>query len=445
MDEIIKHKIELYKKDDNLLQLPIFFFCRKGKNKIKHQWENENGAKCQIRCMCDMGIPGAFEQDVYSATLRFLVLQGCPEYIEVSYFDIAKALNLNPKTWHTKIRKAIYKLSMARYEFTNCFYDKSKQTFTKETLAFSLFSTPRLLDSSVIGRKRSKLELNFPSIITNNMKGNYFRWIDFEMYKSLPSGLTRRLYEYLHKRRYGDNKFVIGVEKLCRWLPIDDTNKTRTQKRICTMAESLRKTGYLKAFWYDKKKNVCHFTYNKEKFPKLNIEAETCTGELQEDCEVEQVEQQKSTAIPQKQAVFVCANEHERVLLDAVGKKIVLIVREMPGYKENLPAVIAEYRAQKSTIRNPVGWFRDAIKKGFRAVEPEPEPIETPISTDFDYEHEYSEQKAISTPKKDAWDALKIGDSYNGETITNVEESAFLTKNCAVPYCIFAVDGWKRQ
>ena len=70
--------------------------------------------------------------------------------------------------------------------------------------------------------KKQCVTVTLPDIVKRNMVHKYYQWLDFALYKRIKSGLPRRLYEYLEKIRYHkqNNTLTIGIDKLCRWLPM---------------------------------------------------------------------------------------------------------------------------------------------------------------------------------------------------------------------------------
>lgn len=118
---------ELYAKENNSVQLPLFYFG-KGKRPEKTITEWQDGNKeYQLKCVCEYGVPGSFEQDVYTATMRIWFKQGMPESIIFNYSDIARELHLSPpKDYVKQIRESMRRLAMARYEFSKCFLMKKR-------------------------------------------------------------------------------------------------------------------------------------------------------------------------------------------------------------------------------------------------------------------------------------------------------------------------------
>ena len=126
---------QLYCKEKNLLQLPIFYFDKSNEKEVTISWQEEDGRKCEITCCSSEGLPGSLEQDIYATSMRLWVIQGMSiDGIEVQYSNIAQILNLNLVHWKTKIIKSLLKLGAARYKFTECFIIGSHFSFSLKNM-----------------------------------------------------------------------------------------------------------------------------------------------------------------------------------------------------------------------------------------------------------------------------------------------------------------------
>ena len=227
--------LEPYIKEKNLLQLSLFYF---GKGRLKRtevKWLGKHG-ECKLECVCKYGVPGSFDQDVYTACMRLWVKQGKPDDgIYLNYSDIARELCLKPKDSVGRIKASLKRLAQARYEFTECFILMDQGNPRIFNTHFSLFDSASLFDYKQ-GTRRSKRvsesKLIFPKEIKNNLEAQYYQYLEMTWYRALPDGLPRRLYEYLEKRRYHnvDGVFTIAEDTLCRWLPITDKHTTKEKE-----------------------------------------------------------------------------------------------------------------------------------------------------------------------------------------------------------------------
>lgn len=256
--------LEPYAKENNILQLSLFNFHKKKVRETVVEWKDDQG-EYKLRCVCKYGVPGIFEQDVYTACMRLWVKKGMTgRGVEVNYSEIARELGLQPRSSVSRIRKSLRKLAMARYEFVQCFVEAREDGTGRIDAYFSLFDSATLFNAnSGKSKKKSKSFLVFPRELKQNLELKYYQMLDMAWYRRLPEGLPRRLYEYLEKRRYHSRRkvFTIAEELLCRWLPVKIKHTTKRRETIEKIAGYLIEAGYLKGYEFDRRRKMCLFEY----------------------------------------------------------------------------------------------------------------------------------------------------------------------------------------
>lgn len=131
--------LSLYIKENNLLQLSLYYFGKGRPNRTFVEWSDQDG-NYKLECVCKYGVPGSLDQDVYTATMLIWVKQGRPDgRIKLNYSDIAKELGVLPRDWNNKIKKSLKRLAQARYELENCFVKANKEGKKKISTHFSLY------------------------------------------------------------------------------------------------------------------------------------------------------------------------------------------------------------------------------------------------------------------------------------------------------------------
>lgn len=263
----MKDYLEPYIKENNVIQLSLFYFSDRKLSSRVVEWSDNDG-EYKLKITCDYGIPGSLEHDIYTVIMKMWLKQGTENpRITLNYSDIARELGLQPNSWVTKIKKSLRRLGSTRYEFEECFVKADENGNNKITTFFSLFDTVHLYESSKKkSRRNSKSELVFPNDIVRNVQANYYQLLDMIWYRKLPDGLARRLYEFLAKKYYlrKDNIFKISEEAICRWLPITDKNTTKRKKLLEKTANDLILSSFLKSYRFDKKNKVCFFEYRED-------------------------------------------------------------------------------------------------------------------------------------------------------------------------------------
>ena len=259
---------ELYAKENSTIQLPLFYFGKGKPEKLITEWIDRD-KEYKLKCVCEYGVPGSFEQDVYTATMRIWIKQGMPEQVIFNYSDIARELHLNPpKDYVKQIRESMKRLSMARYELKRCFLMKTKNGTEEVDVYFSLYDSASLFAfdpkfKNMNNKRKSKSIIIFPPELKMNLENQYYQLLEMSWYRALPEGLSRRLYEYLEKRRYHNiqGEFIISEEFLCRWLPVKTQHTTERRKTLEHIAQPLIEKGYLKSYKFDPMRGHCIFTY----------------------------------------------------------------------------------------------------------------------------------------------------------------------------------------
>lgn len=249
-----RSKKRLYCKEKNLLQLPLFYFEKTSKKEIEISWEDE-GYECKVTCSTNRELPGALEMDIFSACMRIWVKQGMSDDgVLIENTDIADELDLNYRNWCTKIKNSILKLGAARYEFYRCFVDVKKRKMTS-IRQFCLFTTVQADEFEIEDkRKINKYKLIFAPQIKCNLEKRYYQWLDFDLYKRIETGVGRKLYEFLEKKRYQNKnqKFSISEDKIYRWIPITNVDIYQRRKTMKKGIASLVKHDYLKGAYLER-------------------------------------------------------------------------------------------------------------------------------------------------------------------------------------------------
>jgi len=372
-----KNCIVPYAKENNLLQLPLYFFGKSVhiKKKWDFEWSDKEGSY-KLTCACERGVPGSFEQDVYTGCMRIWISQGMSHgKIVLNYSDIARALELKPvKAWVGKIKKSLKKLALARYEFVQCFIKADKEGNNKVSTFFSLFDSASLFEHEKgKSKKDSKTILTFPNIIQENLEAKYYQMLDMVWYRSLPEGLPRRLYEYLAKRKYHsvNGVFIISEEALCRWLPIRDKNPTNRRKRLKRIADALISERYLVSYSFDKRKKHCVFAYERNSIPR-NLEIKKIAEQNVIDTTSTPVE--SNVSIPQRSIFSTVQNQQYYIelyeWLNSIPyfhkrKKQEIISLPMMKVVDVYQGIRAEYEILKRDGKKPKGtWiYRQFMEK----------------------------------------------------------------------------------
>ena len=402
---------EIYVKENNLLQLGLFYFGKKNPPKqIITEWSDSKG-NYKLTCTSKYTVPGGMEQDVFTATMRIWVKRGMPSnVIEVNYSEIARELNLKPSEWNKEIKKSLDRLGQARYELQQCFVEAGENGERKQVDAhFSLYNSLLLFSKGKDNNcRRSKSLIEFHEAIRKNLEAKYYQILDIKVYRSLPSGLSRRLYEFLEKRRYHNIKgiFKISEELICRWLPVNDKHVTNRRKTLTKTAQPLIDKGYLSSYEFDKNKKLCIYTYASN-LPSPNIDIidiqaippKTPQAEFYDT--VHRVAEAAASNLP---AVATPQANVPPTHIDSAVEKLCELMR-LKRIPKTIKPIVADYvrdkgfdyvknnilYANEKAKRNYSSYLQQALAKNWAAVWAE----ETQMRLDFDAEQRKEEEQAL--------------------------------------------------
>lgn len=400
------HYDELYAKENNSVQLPLFYFGKgKRPEKTITEWKDKE-KEYKLECNCKYGVPGSFEQDVYTATMRIWIKQGMPESVVFNYSDIARELHLSPpRAFVVQIREAMKRLSMARYEFSKCFLMKKTNKTESFDAYFSLYDSASLFAfdpkfKNMSNKRKSQNTVIFPEELKKNLENQYYQLLEMCWYRALPEGLSRRLYEYLEKRRYHSiqGEFTISEELLCRWLPVLDKNSTQRRRTLSNIAQNLIEKGYLKSYKFDPLRVQCIFTYAGQYALPIEIKPEIL--ETIEKAKAREKEEKEEKAKKMQERLLpeaaekmpeqsVKAKEQEKYLeamnwLDTIphfhkARKKEIASLPFEHIAKHYPGIKAAYEKQLQEGNAPkVGWVYKAFMDGWSFSQGVARKAETP-------------------------------------------------------------------
>lgn len=104
--------------------------------------------------------------------------------------------------------------------------------------------------------------------LVNSIERKYYKLIDFTVYKALATGLPRRLYEYLEKKKYRKNQFEIDIRKLARWMGLK-TSKISQLKELIGKANNELKEKRVIDKWKYQKNIVVYYFHKSERFKEI--------------------------------------------------------------------------------------------------------------------------------------------------------------------------------
>ncbi|PKM97438.1 MAG: hypothetical protein CVU77_06040 [Elusimicrobia bacterium HGW-Elusimicrobia-1] len=147
----------------------------------------------------------AFDMDVMLAAFA-LAYRHTERRFQAVLADFARVMRLNPFGKNlVKIRESLNELALTPAEFVESWRDNKNRRYTSEAvtsfIAYRLVARREIVESKLSPKEiRDGSWIAIPDLFYDSIDGGYFKYIDTEVYFSLPSGLSRAAFLYLEKR-----------------------------------------------------------------------------------------------------------------------------------------------------------------------------------------------------------------------------------------------------
>nr|WP_307906166.1 replication initiator protein A [Clostridium botulinum] len=203
-------------------------------------------------------------------------------------YELAKFMKLTTGGSNiAKIQDAIRQLKNTQYySFSNgSIYDKKNEEYikTKERgLSLILeyeFNSEKKRSSKQDMKYKCWVQLN--SLVIDNIKHEFIKYLNSETYFTLPSGLTRGLYTYLEGNKYSSNGMLTYIKRnfevLANKIPIEYKFNSDLKKKLKKPLENLIKYGIISDYFYgdkyiiNKKEPCIYFIFKGKKEDVINI------------------------------------------------------------------------------------------------------------------------------------------------------------------------------
>ncbi len=261
--------------EGNLLEYPVFAMERRrvGDTVSECVWREKGPggevvSERRFKVSSTYGIPNAFDLDVFNVIMR-LYLKGKGEYgrneVHFTVYEVARELGISIGGRQIdRIRQSLERMSHTTLLFENAFYAERE----KVTKVVHLVAGYEYYE-----RKRGNRVINATKVVLDNelvssIERKYFKLIDFELYKSLPSGLPRRLYEYLEKKKYRKSQFEIGIRKLAKRIPLKTKKVSQLRELLGRANRELREKGIIDR-WAYRGSNIVYYFKKSERFKEV--------------------------------------------------------------------------------------------------------------------------------------------------------------------------------
>jgi len=261
--------------EGNLLEYPIFSMERKKVSRTTDEyiWREKDTAgnviiERKFKVNCVYGIPNAFDMNVFNGIMTiFTKKRGSYKKNEVHFtiYELIKEMKLAPDGNTIKrVKESLERMANTSLHFENAFFVEKERMTVIVHLLVRIEVYEKKQGRKIINMIKTVLD----DELVNSIEKKYFKLIDYKVYNSLPSGLPRRLYEYLEKKKYRKNQFEIDIKKLAKRIPLK-TSKISQLKELLGKASNELKEKSIIDKWKYNKNNVIYYFRKSERFKEV--------------------------------------------------------------------------------------------------------------------------------------------------------------------------------
>ncbi|KEI08407.1 hypothetical protein Z959_13250 [Clostridium novyi B str. ATCC 27606] len=264
-------------------------------------WKDSKGMTREMLALTTGQLPRKFTMDVWYGIVGLYIKKTSPinfneqlnmfdiqsDRLYFTLYELAKFMKLTTGGANiAKIQDAIRQLKNTQYySFSNgSIYDKKNEEYikTKERgLSLILeyeFNSEKKRSSKQDMKYKCWVQLN--SLVIDNIKHEFIKYLNSETYFTLPSGLTRGLYTYLEGNKYSINGMLIYIKRnfevLANKIPIEYKFNSDLKKKLKKPLENLMKYGIISDYFYgdkdiiNKKEPCIYFIFKGKKEDIIN-------------------------------------------------------------------------------------------------------------------------------------------------------------------------------
>jgi len=274
MAEVEKKEYTLM--EGNLLEYPIFSMQKRRVDKTieEYIWQEKDEVgrvivERRFKVDCTKGIPNFFDMDVFNAIMRIYVKKsGVYKKNEIHFtvYELMRELSLPVHDGRTvnRVRESLERMAKTNLHFENAFYAEKE----KITKIVHLIARIEIYEKQKGNRFINMIKVVLDDELVNSIERKYYKLIDFKIYKALATGIPRRLYEYLEKKKYRKNQFEIEIKKLAKWIGLKTSKPSQLKELIERANDELKEKGIIDNWRYNRK-NVIYYFRKSERFKEV--------------------------------------------------------------------------------------------------------------------------------------------------------------------------------
>lgn len=277
---LIDFEREDYSRDEmNLVEFPLALLSSRTNSKVKtlefHETQRlRTGQVIEkewiITGADKFGLPTATDDDVVLGLMKLsLESEFSQRKIYFSRYELLKALRWRPEGRnYSRLTKSLDRLSGVRIRTKNGFFNNSDKAY--QTRNFGIIDAYEINDSRGAkgskGKTRPKSFFIWSEVLYDSFQASYIKKINLDLYFSLRSAVSRRLYRYLDKHFYRNNKIernlsILAFEKL--GLSRGNVYISSIKQQLKPALEELVSVGYLSSYAYSGRGEVTRICLEK--------------------------------------------------------------------------------------------------------------------------------------------------------------------------------------
>jgi plasmid replication initiation protein len=211
-------------------------------HELKQRWT--------VRAAQGMGLPGKLDQDVYVGLLQLIDRKGeVPDdgWIQFSLYELMEFLGRDHHGGrdYRQVKESLERMSLTGIQSINAFYNKSTQSYVTDT--FHLLE--RVVHSEAVdggGRRAERTRVKLSQHLVESYKADYLKGLDADFYWSLNSGVARRLYRLIDKKRNNHRRWECEIFALRDRIPLSNyAYPSKVKEKLAPAHGELLDKGFL--------------------------------------------------------------------------------------------------------------------------------------------------------------------------------------------------------
>lgn len=183
------------------------------------------------------GLPTSTDDDVILGLIRLTMDHGFrSRKVHFTRYELMQILRWAPEGRnYTRLTKSLDRLSGVRIKATNAFFDNSSKSF--QTCNFGIIDAYEIVDgrNSKAAADAQQSYFIWSEVLFDSFKSGFIKKLDLNLYFSLKSAVSRRLYRYLDKHFY----FRPVVERPLMVLAFEKLGLSRSYRYVSSIKQQL--------------------------------------------------------------------------------------------------------------------------------------------------------------------------------------------------------------